>query len=597
MPAVADGRLFLVFVLLWLACDPSPVLAQTLVLSADRQEYDAAAHVGILRDPTGEMTIAAAAAAAVQGSFRPNAKNRVSLGTVAGAVWLHLNLAIPDGRTENRCLMLELSRENMWLVEFYFPVPDGTWHRVEAGYDLPPGRTGVFSRYPAAHLPHGMSGTVPVFIRLKSHFALGMGVSVRTREAFHRHQVAESYLFGLLYGVPLALSLFNFFIFLSLRDRVYLYYVVFVSTMAAYQAMIHGQVRMLELFDPRLEVTIHGMLIGIALFFAVLFSKSFLLTRRYTPSMDKVLSAYMALAVVRFALGLAGLPIAGNMLSQVMGLLSPVLTITAGSLCWRRGFAPARFYVLAWSALSVCVVWHVLVSMSLLPWVGISSMMMVFGSALEAILLSFALADRIRVIRRQRDAAEKREHRYRTLSMIDGLTGLCNRRFLTQELGQRVTQFAHTPMPISMLFMDIDDFKRYNDSFGHPEGDKVLAALAATVTAQVRGQDTTCRYGGEEFVILMPGAGLSEARRVAERIRCAFHAIDFTPDPGRAVNVGLSIGAAQLKAGESAEDFLRRADQALYRAKENGKNCTVLDGIDPAADDPSGTSRIDRIGR
>ena len=554
-----------------------PAYAETLLLTPDRDEYRAASFVELLIDPTGRMTFPQAEQAFRQGLFKPNDHERLSLGAVKGAVWLHLGFEIPEG-SSGRSLVLELSRETVKFVDVYLPEPNGGWRREQAGYHQPPQSLDIFSRYPAVKIPPGLSGQSELFVRLESDFTLGMGITILSREAFHRQQLKDSYLFGLLFGVPLALSLFNLFIFLSLRDKAYLYYVVFVSCMAVYQAIIHGQFRLLGLFEPWLEDYIHGLLIGVALFCAGLFAKSFLLIKHYSPRLDKMVTGFMALAVIRFGLALTGWVHIGNTYSQFLGLLSPIVAITTGLVCWKRGFAPARFYVLAWSALSLCIVWHVFVSLSILPWMGVSSMMMVFGSALESVLLSFALADRIRVMRREREAAEQREHQYKTLSMIDGLTGLSNRRFLNQLLAEHIRRFKQTATPVSLLFMDIDDFKLFNDSYGHPEGDKVLIALAGVLTGLVRSNDTPCRYGGEEFIILMPGAGRAEAEQIAERIRLSFNKIEFEPAPGETVNVGLSIGAAQLRPGENGDELIQRADQALYQAKKSGKNRTVLAG-------------------
>jgi diguanylate cyclase (GGDEF)-like protein len=124
--------------------------------------------------------------------------------------------------------------------------------------------------------------------------------------------------------------------------------------------------------------------------------------------------------------------------------------------------------------------------------------------------------------------------------------------------------------------MDLDHFKDYNDCFGHLEGDKVLAACAQALKDQVRSTDLTCRYGGEEFVALLPHTSLSEALVVAERVRAAVEGLEFRPvlPDGRAEKAGVSVcvGAAAYNREMGAHGLVRRADQAMYLAKSRGRN-------------------------
>ena len=131
---------------------------------------------------------------------------------------------------------------------------------------------------------------------------------------------------------------------------------------------------------------------------------------------------------------------------------------------------------------------------------------------------------------------------------------------------------------LSIFIMDVDNFKRFNDTYGHPEGDNVLITLAQVINDGIRKKDFGCRYGGEEFTVILPEISLENARQVAERIRKNFAARVFTIGNEPEVSATVSIGLAQYSRGEDAQGLIRRADGALYQAKHEGKNRVVSAG-------------------
>jgi diguanylate cyclase (GGDEF)-like protein len=156
---------------------------------------------------------------------------------------------------------------------------------------------------------------------------------------------------------------------------------------------------------------------------------------------------------------------------------------------------------------------------------------------------------------------------------IDPLTDLFNRRYFRQRLEEEFHRARRYNLPLSLLLLDIDDFKSVNDRFGHPAGDTVLRALADLLRRNVRAFDVCCRYGGEEFVLVLPGSDAEDALSTARRVR---QAVEAQRLPVRAdeppVGVTLSIGSITLRAGDTVDDFIGAADEALYEAKRCGKN-------------------------
>ncbi len=164
-------------------------------------------------------------------------------------------------------------------------------------------------------------------------------------------------------------------------------------------------------------------------------------------------------------------------------------------------------------------------------------------------------------------------------AMTDGLTGLANRKLFDATLREAAFSAANDPHPLSLLMLDIDHFKKFNDKWGHQTGDDVLKLVAHTLKDNVKGQDLVARYGGEEFVILLPGTSLENAMAVGENIRRAFERRRIVKKgTGDAISrITISIGAAQYALDRPSDDLVERADAALYRAKREGRNRVVAD--------------------
>ncbi|NJD06800.1 MAG: sensor domain-containing diguanylate cyclase [Methylococcaceae bacterium] len=182
----------------------------------------------------------------------------------------------------------------------------------------------------------------------------------------------------------------------------------------------------------------------------------------------------------------------------------------------------------------------------------------------------------------------------RRASLRDTLTGVNNRRFFDQRLEEEIARVMRSGECLSCLFLDIDHFKRINDSYGHQTGDLALVAVAHCIRTQLRNNDVLARYGGEEFVALLTVAAESDAREVAERIRRKVESAEIKHGGGKHIPVALSIGIATLEPNrlphrgiQPASELLALADLALYRAKNGGRNRVEdggLVGVHPAGD-------------
>ena len=164
------------------------------------------------------------------------------------------------------------------------------------------------------------------------------------------------------------------------------------------------------------------------------------------------------------------------------------------------------------------------------------------------------------------------EQRFKELSITDELTGLYNSRHFFNRLKAEVERTDRYGHPLTLLILDLDNFKQYNDTFGHLAGDKVLADTGNNIRKSIRSTDSAYRYGGEEFAVILPESNGQESLYFAERIRKSFEGKALVDHKKDGLRVTVSIGVAQYIAGEEISAFIRRADRNMYAAKNAGKN-------------------------
>ncbi len=182
---------------------------------------------------------------------------------------------------------------------------------------------------------------------------------------------------------------------------------------------------------------------------------------------------------------------------------------------------------------------------------------------------------RLKRVLKERQLNQERFHmleKLKELSITDGLTKLYNSRHFYDQVKGEIERFNRYGHQLSLLLLDIDNFKDFNDTHGHLEGDKVLVRIAKIIRSCLRKMDTAYRYGGEEFTIILPGTHGEEARTVAERLRSAVAAEDFGPDPASRLKITISIGVTQYCQSEEISSFVQRADKAMYKSKQAGRN-------------------------
>lgn len=167
-------------------------------------------------------------------------------------------------------------------------------------------------------------------------------------------------------------------------------------------------------------------------------------------------------------------------------------------------------------------------------------------------------------------------------AQIDGLTGLWNRAAFDRRWAEEYSRAARHGHPLSLVLLDIDHFKSINDTFGHPAGDAVLVGLAKLLTRELRTNDVACRYGGEEFAVIMPDTGTNPARQTCERLRAALEAVAWPRHPERKVTMSIGCVGCDQVPSVSAERWLELVDQNLYAGKRGGRNRVTAASLEEA---------------
>jgi diguanylate cyclase (GGDEF)-like protein/PAS domain S-box-containing protein len=170
------------------------------------------------------------------------------------------------------------------------------------------------------------------------------------------------------------------------------------------------------------------------------------------------------------------------------------------------------------------------------------------------------------------EALKESEHRYQELSIIDDLTQLYNSRHFYAQLDREIERSNRYEQPLTLLMLDLDNFKTFNDTYGHVEGDNVLSRLGQVVKRCLRETDSAYRYGGEEFMIMLPMTTSGEGIVTAQRIQTELRKEAFSPVLDQKVYITVSIGLAQYKPKEEFRSFVNRVDQLMYQAKKNGRD-------------------------
>ncbi len=492
-----------------------------------------------------------------------------------------------------------------WLLKFEYPFIDrislytlrDQFSEVQlGGSTLPVDERALAHRQIVFPIQLEGGESVTLYLQANTSGSKFLSYSLMTPDAFHAQNDRYNFWLATYFGMLLALGLYNFLLFFGLKERVFLHYALFAFGFTLAILTFNG-LGTLMFWSFLAEQTPRLVAIGFtfASAMATLFAQSFLNTAHYTPRWHRVISLFRVYCWLALAASLV-LPIPlALVLTDVTGLSASLLLLICGIYgSWRR-VPSARLFVLAWSIFLLGAAVFALRNMGVLPANFITLHGIQIGSALEMLLLSFALAARFNKLKRQKEQAQAdtvamlkkqeaileakvalRTQALEQLANHDMLTGLLNRNGLTRCAAAAFNQSYRTHEPVALIMCDLDRFKPINDQYGHDAGDFVLQQVAKRLAHAARLGDHCARFGGDEFIVLLKSVQQPDILdSVCQRIEHSIRSPIKLPC-GVSVCVGISLGVSGLhcyqRSDEQGHDALlermiHEADQHMYAAK------------------------------
>ncbi|WP_345993012.1 diguanylate cyclase [Sulfurimonas sp. HSL-1716] len=412
---------------------------------------------------------------------------------------------------------------------------------------------------------------------------------------------SQHFYIDLLVGIMSALGIllfYNIFIWFILRKKEYFWYNAYLIGVI-FAILTFNQVGAIYLWgsSPYL-IDMMPFISAVIMFISFMqFTRTFLETNKLLPTVDELLKVLILVNIIGIVLAHIGWRLLAIQMIQAISFTFMFFPLI-GLVLWHRGYKIARGYTIASSVLSITVIISILrvsgivETSEFLFWIGR------FGFILEGVLLSIALADRITILEHNykneqekvkhtleeakkalSSEVKKRTHELETqtkkaekLARIDEMTGIWNRRAFLEHGERLITDTASYQAPFSLIIIDIDHFKKVNDSYGHEAGDLVLKIFSQEIKNNMRDTDFFARIGGEEFVILLPNTTSKQALKKADLLLEKINKMDI-PYNGSVLRVTVSMGVAEfIHTDDNIYTLLSKADKALYSVKNSGRN-------------------------
>ncbi|RDI98216.1 GGDEF domain-containing protein [Dyella solisilvae] len=540
------------------------LVAHASPLSAPRPDLQVAALPASMPAPTSAQVIHGALDAAFVSSGRPYTPNAVEQQR-----WYRLTLSHDWNQPTSP--VLNFSGATYIRITVYAP-PDYQPHELWFAQTEQAPR---FTRHHlAVELPHDLRAGQPIYVQVASDsFTRQIKANITDLARYQASDLNHVRLTTLFASVQFTMILAALCLWVVLRDRVLTYFIGYAAFQLMYQMLMSGELyelpggRLLAPLDTHAPWLFAALSAPLSMSFIIEFCD----LRQITPFGARVLGWMRWPFVVAAPLLCLPFAIRTHALASSFNLwfiVSSTWSLGVVILAVIRGGRQARFFLVAWMpqvALTIVRTTQVLLALDQPAWLEYGYP---FTMAFSSIVVTIGLADLSLRARRERDMAHH-------LADHDALTGVLNRRALVRRLHAAITEARLQKEPLALLFLDMDHFKSINDRYGHPAGDACLRAVAEAIGDELRPGDWLGRYGGEEFVIGLPGASHDNAMAIGERVRHRIEAL-HVHTRGSTLQTTVSVGVACLEGlADTADDLIARADGALYRAKTDGRNRIV----------------------
>lgn len=522
------------------------------------------ASIQYLAEDDVELPISKAIQAYRDGKFVQSGKSFLVFGIAVKPTWLRFEVSNPG----DIAVLRRLSVRTSWLerVDAWVIVGGKTVKRYRGGDSLPFGNREIRNRYFQFDFkyPPGLS---TVYIRAQTVDPMVLPVYLETVTLARDKDVAESYTYGVFHGGLLLMMLYNLMLFVRLRTNRYLFFAAYLFLFLAVNYSYTGY-SFMNLWPGSVVWQQWSILLLMVMFATsgLLFALRFLNMRQEFPRINRLV---LAVCLLFLLLQMTGYLLDSHKLAALSAFIFVFVfsagMVLLGAIALYSGNRSAKFFLIGsvthvtMSSVTAMVAWGIL------PYSTLGFRSVEIGMMLDAVLLAMALADQFKITQEEKLLAEK-------LAKMDPLTEVNNRRAFYELVKPLWETGVRNSQMMSVVMIDIDHFKQINDRYGHACGDDVLVSIARLLGSSVRSGDVFCRWGGEEFLLLLPETSLEQAGDIAQRFR---EMIEKTPlDINyETISVTASFGVAQTRLpGLTLDGLISQADEQLYIAKELGRN-------------------------
>ena len=430
---------------------------QPLILSPDIGYVELSPYIEILEDKNKEWTIDDVSSPGLADRFHPINSKVINLGITDSAIWMRFSIDTEQpGKDADYALRkwyLDFDRDFLEQCDLFIPGNNGekvsyklhrqttgtAGHRVNRS-------TGPVSLPLTFQLSDSLESPLTLYLRVQHSAALFLPLTLYSNEAFLSQWKKKMFWYGIYYGTILAMFLFNLFFFVSLRERIYLYYLFYVGSIAVYFLFFNGI--LLKFFLPdkyNLHQVMNFVWLGFTIFWAIYFAKTFLVIKKHSQFFDKSFKLILILAAVLIVSSPFANLTFSNQFFSILGIICPILIIFAAVVCRLRGFRPVGIFMTAWTILSLGGLMFALTYRGIFPYSAATINSFQIGSGLEVVILSFAVAHRMRILRREHERIKDTFGKYITNEVRDEI--LYSRIPLDGEIKQ-----------VTLVFSDLRNF-------------------------------------------------------------------------------------------------------------------------------------------
>ena len=499
-----------------------------------------------------------------QGLFSASDSSVLSLGNGSPAHWITFTINNP---TQND-LLRRLIIENSWLdlIDLYI-INNGKLINQQRVGDQFPFSTRLINHRFFAFDHHYPSGSTQIFIRIETPDPMIVPIFFGSLSDSAAQDLIHGYSYGLIYGIVIALLLYNFILYFNIKRERYLYYVIYLSMFLVNNIGYTGHGFWLFWSDntwwQHWTNPVCTMLYSVT---GIIFALSFLQTRSLFPRAFSLISTTcIALTIMLGIFILLDMQAESVILAVTFVIFFSVSTLSLALLSLNSGKREVKYFLFASVATLFGASVTAMAVLGIIPYSELRFRAVEIGIVIDVILLSIALAEQFRLLQQDKLQAEQ-------LSRIDPLTQLYNRRAFNEAAALIWHNVERYQKNLSIMVLDIDHFKVINDQYGHGTGDQALKSIANTLREMVRDGDILARWGGEEFTILLPETNLIQALTLAERLRETIAKLHILVGKTE-LSFTVSIGVAQKEMEMSnIENLFNQADIFMYQAKQAGRN-------------------------